>query len=918
MDQDGDFVITWVGYDGNAADDVPFFKSFDAAGNQLSVTTPASTNLAGNNSSVGMAGDGTFVVTWMNFGQAPDNDFNGVFARRFGVNGNPLDPGEFLVNTTTVGSQRWPDVGVNQGGDFVIAWHADSGNIDYQRYAADGSTVGGETQANVTDPISFPFPQVGIADGGDFAIVWEGADGGENGIFGRAFAADGSPQSDDIEISQGPAPQQRDAEIAVDPDGDFVVVWDESYDEVFARRFFAPTPDPEQDVAIGGSSSGPGSLGWLGALGLGLAVLGRRLWGRRRKGGGGVASLLAGALALGVLAGAPDVHAAEDLRLAGEVESASGTVTASRDDESRRSLGSGDPIYVGDRVRTGAGASAVLRLADGTEVDLRADSEFRVAGLEGQIEEGGGGLTGLFMDLLRGGLRMVTGSVADSDSDRYRLRTPVATIGVRGTEFEARVCRRGQECPGAVESDTDPREPAARLLKLRGVVEATGDNGATRVVAAGDGVYEGDTVETGDNAWAVLQFADDSKVSLQPGTRFRVDEWEFERDDADDGNALLNLLRGGMRVLTGLIGDSASENYRVSTPVATIGVRGTGFDLVCVGSCINADAVLGAVEGDGLFISTWDGTAFAELEGAIAEFAAGETGFIANRILPAVRLQSLPPALQNLTAPRPDQVLGQIPDGIDRLYTQVEDGTITVQGATGDALAVGAGSAAAVAAGGPATPISPVAGATGIGTATLGAAFSALVAQQFDVATLYAGASTGRAGVDSDDAYEDRIQEDFPDATVTSLSNAGIGTRAFGGLRMLEVLAFEVGYVDLGELNSEIDPGTADETAVGEDAVDKHPIVASGLDFSALVRTPVNINTWAFARAGVFVWEADVSTTTSSGQSFSRSVDGTDPLVGGGVEHKIGPGLWARAEWIHYRLDPDQINFVGGGLVWAF
>ncbi|MDZ7828885.1 MAG: FecR domain-containing protein [Halofilum sp. (in: g-proteobacteria)] len=573
---------------------------------------------------------------------------------------------------------------------------------------------------------------------------------------------------------------------------------------------------------------------------------------------------------------------------------------------------------MGDRVRTGAGASAKLRLADGTEVDLRADSEFRVAGLEGRIEEDGGGLTGLFMDLLRGGLRMVTGTVADSASDRFRLRTPVATIGVRGTEFEARVCRRGQACPGAEESDTEPREPAARLLKLRGVVEATGTNGATRVVAAGDGVYEGDTVETAGNAWAVLQFADDSKVSLQPGTRFRVDEWEFERDDADDGNALLNLLRGGMRVLTGLIGDSAGENYRVSTPVATIGVRGTGFDLVCVGSCINPDAVLGAIEGDGLFISTWDGTAFAELEGAIAEFAAGETGFIANRVLPAVRLQSLPPALQNLTAPRPDQVLGQLPDGIDRLYTQVEDGTITVQGATGDALAVGAGSAAAVAAGGAATPITPVAGATGIGTATLGAAFTALIAQQFDVVTLYGGASTGRAGVDSDDAFEDRIQEDFPGASVTSLSNAGIGTRAFGGVRVLEVLGFEVGYVDLGEFNSRIDPGSEDEAAVAEDALDKHPIAATGLDFSALVRTPVNINTWAFARAGVFVWEADVSTTTPSGETFSRSVDGTDPIVGGGVEHKIGPGLWARAEWIHYRLDPDQINFVGGGLVWTF
>jgi len=926
MDADGDFVIAWeqVQYGASFSYDDIAYRTVNASGSAGSTMIANESNFeADGDPAVTMTSGGEFVIAWESY----DGDGDGIFARRFAPDGSPL-AGEFPVNTTTSNNQDNPAIDMDDDGDFLVIWRGNDFNandrIDARMFDWNQTALTGEISVFPANFYPQNDPAVALRRDNEFVASWTiggGFDGSEDGVFARAFQSDGAAEDDAFGVNVAETDgDQRFSRIAMDEDGDFVVAFQGyeyagSYvEEVLARRFDAPGLGP---TAIGGKSGGPGSLGWFGALGLGFLALGRRLLGRRgKRGGGGLASLLAGALALGTLFSAPDANAANDLRLAGEVESASGTVTASRDAESRRSLTEGDPIYVGDRVRTGAGASALLRLADGTEVDLRADSEFRVAGLEGRITEDGGGLTGLFMDLLRGGLRMVTGTVADSSSDRFRLRTPVATIGVRGTEFVARVCRRDQECPGAEESD--PHEPAARLLKLRGVVEATGDNGATRVVGAGDGVYEGDTVETADNAWAVLQFADDSKVSLQPGTRFRVDEWEFERDDAEDGNALLNLLRGGMRVLTGLIGDSASQNYRVSTPVATIGIRGTGFDLVCIGSCINPDAVLGAIEGDGLFIGSWDGTAFAELEGAIAEFAAGETGFIANRVLPAVRLQSLPPALQNLTAPRPDQVLGQIPDGIDRLYTQVEDGTITVQGATGDALAVGAGSAAAVAAGASATPITPVAGASGIGTATLGAAFTALIAQQFDVVTLYGGASTGRSGVDSDNAFEDRIQEDFPGATVTSLSNAGIGTRAFGGIRVLEVLGFEVGYVDLGELNSRIDPGTENEAAVGEDAADKHPIVATGLDFSAIVRTPVSINTWAFARAGVFVWEADISTRTPSGQTFSRSEDGTDPIVGGGVEHKIGPGLWARAEWIHYRLDPDQINFVGGGLVWTF
>jgi hypothetical protein len=923
MDADGDFVITWEQfYSGSFGYDEIAYRTFNASGTGgPQLTASPQDGSSDRHPAVAISAAGEFVIAWDGF----DGAETGIFARRFQPNGTPL-AADFRVNADTTNRDEFPAIDMDDDGDFLIAWVSRDGSgnhqVDANLFDWNQTSLTGEVTAFEQSTNYFQEPAVALRRDNEWVATrnLNVFDGNGLDVYVRTFQADGTPEGDAFRFNQATDGNQRRSSLAMDDDGNFVVAFQgvdsgSGDDEVLARRFEVLGLS---DTSIGGKSGGPGSLGWLGALGLGIAALGRRLLGRRRK-RGGVASLLAGALALGTVLAPPDVQAAQDLRLAGEVESASGTVTASRDDESRRSLGSGDPVYVGDRVRTGAGASALLRLADGTEVNLRADSEFRVAGLEGRIEQDGGGLTGLFMDLLRGGLRMVTGTVADSASDRFRLRTPVATIGVRGTEFEARVCRRGQACPGAEESESDPRAPAARLLKLRGVVEATAANGATRVVGAGDGVYEGDTVETAGNAWAVLQFADDSRVSLQPGTRFRVDEWEFERDDAADGNALLNLLRGGMRVLTGLIGGAASDNYRVSTPVATIGVRGTGFDLVCAGSCINADAVLGAVEGDGLFISTWDGTAFAELEGAVAEFAAGETGFIANRVLPAVRLQSLPPALQNLAAPRPDQVIGQLPDGIDRLYAQVEDGTITLQGTTGDALAVGAGSAAAVAAGGPATPISPVAGVgTGLATATLGAAFSALVAQQFDVATLYAGASTGRAGLDSDDAFEDRIQRDFPGASVTSLSNAGIGTRAFGGLRMLEVLAFEVGYVDLGEFRSEVDPGGEDEAAVGEDALDKHPIAATGLDFSALVRTPVNINTWAFARAGVFVWEADVSTTTPSGESFSRSVDGTDPIVGGGVEHKLGPGLWARAEWIHYRLDPDQVNFVGGGLVWAF
>ncbi|MDZ7828887.1 MAG: FecR family protein [Halofilum sp. (in: g-proteobacteria)] len=604
------------------------------------------------------------------------------------------------------------------------------------------------------------------------------------------------------------------------------------------------------------------------------------------------------------------------------VEEASGAVTAVRA-RSARSLAEGDSVYVGDRVRTGDDARAVLRLEDGSRISLRPGSDFRVAELREETnEDGNSTFTGMFMDLLRGGLRVITGRVADRNSENYRLRTPVATIGVRGTEFSALMCARG-DCPedaGEVEEGPDP---VARVLEVRGDARAEGPNGATRVLEKGAGIFRDDTVLTGSDAWVVLRFADQSKVSLQPGTEFRVDEWEFEADEPGAANALLNLVRGGMRVLTGLIGDATGQNYRVETPVATIGVRGTGFDLYCVGSCINqAATTVNSVSGDGLLVNTWDGEIVAQLEGRLVEFGAGQSGFIANATAAPLRLPGVPELLRDLPAPRPDTVTGSVTQGADRMYTSVEDGTITVQGAQGGPITLGAGEAAAVAAGGAARPLPSVPGALGAGlgvpAATLTGAVGQLMLAQFDLASLYAGGTTGTTRAGSRSSFENRVQRDFPGASVSKLES-GFGGRVFGGFRLLGLLGVEVGYADLGEIDSAIDPGTADEAAVAEDALDKHPFTPRGLDVSAIAFAPGDLfgQTRAFARAGVFTWEGEIETTTPSGETFTKDVSGTDPLVGGGVEYRVGPRVHARAEWIRYELDPDPVNYVGAGVVWT-
>ena len=62
---------------------------------------------------------GDFVVTWASKGQ--DGSGWGIYAQLFDASGNRLG-GEFQVNTTTAGDQTCPSVGMENNGNFLIAW----------------------------------------------------------------------------------------------------------------------------------------------------------------------------------------------------------------------------------------------------------------------------------------------------------------------------------------------------------------------------------------------------------------------------------------------------------------------------------------------------------------------------------------------------------------------------------------------------------------------------------------------------------------------------------------------------------------------------------------------------------------------------------------------------------------------------
>ncbi|PIF18290.1 MULTISPECIES: FecR domain-containing protein [unclassified Acidovorax] len=86
----------------------------------------------------------------------------------------------------------------------------------------------------------------------------------------------------------------------------------------------------------------------------------------------------------------------------------------------------------------------------------------------------------------------------------------------------------------------------------------------------------GDVVLTGTEGRAQIRFSDGGLVALYPDSQFTVTRYA-DGAGAGEDHFVVNLLRGGMRALTGLIGKRNPANYKVVTPTAVVGIRGSAF-----------------------------------------------------------------------------------------------------------------------------------------------------------------------------------------------------------------------------------------------------------------------------------------------------------------------------------------------------
>jgi hypothetical protein len=182
--------------------------------------------------------------------------------------------------------------------------------------------------------------------------------------------------------------------------------------------------------------------------------------------------------------------------------------------------------------------------------------------------------------------------------------------------------------------------PAATVTHLSGPLVVRTASGATKALSIGSKIEAGDTVETARRTYARLKFSDGSEVTLKPNSLFKVEKYAYDKGKPKDDSGSFSLIKGGLRTITGQIGKRGNQDsYRMKTPTATIGIRGTIYDThFCQGdSC-------GAVK-PGLYLAVTDGQVVITNDAGekiTLQVKAGEYVYVQNTTTPPVVLPTRP------------------------------------------------------------------------------------------------------------------------------------------------------------------------------------------------------------------------------------------------------------------------------------
>jgi hypothetical protein len=171
-------------------------------------------------------------------------------------------------------------------------------------------------------------------------------------------------------------------------------------------------------------------------------------------------------------------------------------------------------------------------------------------------------------------------------------------------------------------------------------VEGKTESG-TVPITTGSVVFAEEVVRTGQTGKAQLLFADRTNLSIAPVTEIRLDKFVYD-PNGTSGNVVVVATEGAFRFITGV---QAHENYTIKTPYATMGVRGTEFNVL-----IRPDEEQIQLVTGGLVVTSISGVVTTlSTPSTISVDSQGNTQTLPATNQPLVNFADMGPALTNLS-----------------------------------------------------------------------------------------------------------------------------------------------------------------------------------------------------------------------------------------------------------------------------
>ncbi len=122
---------------------------------------------------------------------------------------------------------------------------------------------------------------------------------------------------------------------------------------------------------------------------------------------------------------------------------------------------------------------------------------------------------------------------------------------------------------------------AAHVILSKGVATATNQEGTIRPLKRRSKVFSGDIIKTGPKGSVQLRFVDKALMTIKASSEMDISSYLFNQpgDTSNKEQALMTLVKGGFRTISGQIGKGEKSAYKVDTPAASIGIRGTNYEV---------------------------------------------------------------------------------------------------------------------------------------------------------------------------------------------------------------------------------------------------------------------------------------------------------------------------------------------------